>query len=110
MLDSMSLKILRYIKAHPQANLSELKAKFSDNCEPNVRYLCSEQYINNELKGYLGIISAPVYKNIYTILPKGTAYLEELPKNRFLKIYPLIVSTIAVVISLIALLRSFGII
>ena len=110
MLDKLSLKILRYIKDHPKVSLSDRQSKFSDNCDSNVYYLFKEEYISNELRGHTGITNTPVYRNIYEILPKGTAYLEELPKIRFFKIYPLVISTIAIIISLISMLKSFGLI
>jgi hypothetical protein len=55
-------------------------------------------------------IQVATYTNQFVITPKGTSYIEEIPKNRFFKIYPLIISTLALITSLLALLKSFELI
>lgn len=110
MLDKFTLKIIRYIKRHPDVTLDSLKKIFSDSCTSSVSYLWKEEYISNKRVGYHGVAHAPIYNNSYTITPKGLSYLEELPKNLFFKIYPLVISTLALIISALALLKSFDII
>lgn len=110
MLDKFTLKILRYIKRKPDVTLDNLKKTFSDNCTSSVSYLWKEEYISNKRVGYHTVVNSPIYNNSYTITPKGLSYLEELPKNSFFKIYPLVISTLALIISALALLKSFDII
>jgi hypothetical protein len=110
MLDKFTLKILRYIKRNPDVTLDNLKTTFSDKCTPSVSHLWKEEYISNKQVGYHAVVNSPIYNNSYTITPKGLSYLEELPKNSFFKIYPLVISTLALIISALALLKSFDII
>lgn len=109
MLDNFSVKVLRYIKKHPNVKADDIKNAFSSDCNANIECLCKENYITCKTE-YLSLTPLPKYDNSYKITPKGISYLEELPKNRFYRIYPLIISTLALLISLIALLKSFGII
>jgi hypothetical protein len=110
LLDKLSLKILKYISKHPNIHIKDLQLKFSVNCESNVKYLWKNEFIRNEISGYSGVIQVATYTNQFVITPKGTSYIEEIPKNRFFKIYPLIISTLALITSLLALLKSFELI
>ena len=109
LLDKSTVKILRYIQTHPNISLFDLKESFSD-CNKNISYLCKEEYISNNIKGYSGVTCSAIHSNSFSITPKGSAYLENLPKQAFFKIYPLVISTSALLVSILALLKSFGII
>lgn len=110
MLDKFTLKILRHIEKNPNITLDSLKNTFSDSCISSVSYLWKEEYISNKSNGYHAITRTHIYNNSYTITPKGSSYLEELPKNLFFKIYPLVISTLALIISALAFLTSLDII
>lgn len=87
MLDNFSVKVLRYIKKHPNVKADDIKNAFSSDCNANIECLCKENYITCKTE-YLSLTPLPKYDNSYKITPKGISYLEELPKNRFYRIYP----------------------
>lgn len=110
MLDKNTVKILKFINKNPDVTLEELKEHFGNECNDSVMYLYKNSYIANKSKGYHPLTHSQIYANEYRILPHGKSYLQNTPKEAFLKIYPQIISTAALIVSIIALLKSFGII
>ena len=68
-LDKSTVKILRYIQTHPNISLFDLKESFSD-CNKNISYLCKEEYISNNIKGYSGVTRSAIHSNSFSIYSK----------------------------------------
>ena len=101
MLDTQTLKILKYINKNPNVSLKTLTAKFGENCKDSTKLLQK----NDESAGYHPTAFVPMYKNIFRILPQGEAYLQSISKERIKYWVPIIIadllSAAAIVVSIL---------
>jgi hypothetical protein len=86
MLDKQSVKILRYLCKNPKSSKEILINAFGEDCVTTIQYLVNEHYIINAKRGFQPQAHVIVYKDEYSISPKGKSYLQHTPKETFMKI------------------------
>ncbi len=110
MIDKKSLKILKFIKKNSNISLDELNNKFGIYAKDSVAFMQKNEYIINDLKGYLPCTNGqmPIRTNKFRISPKGLAYLQEKRKEAIKFWLPIIIadtlSTAAMGISIYSIL------
>lgn len=114
MLDSYTVKILKYIKKHPDIDIKQITDKFGETGSDTAKYLSKEGYVLDRVSGYApagtGHSPVPIHSNKYRISPKGRICLAEEFDNRVRYwvsiIISYLVSVASLAISIIALSKQ----
>ncbi|QNO14966.1 hypothetical protein HYG86_09345 [Alkalicella caledoniensis] len=113
MLDKISVKILKLLQSKGSLPLDEIEEYISSRyaITDNIELLEKNGYILN-LKGDEPLV---LYKgrptkfrltvDVYKLLPPGVAYLEYISKDKFRFWVPIVISVIALTVSLITLYK-----
>lgn len=115
MLDKTSIKILKLLKSKGSLSLKDIEqiTSFSrHSITDNLETLETGKYIINlrddevnMLDDDGNIVRLKVAADIYKLMPHGKAYLESIFKDKFRFWFPVTLSIIALVISVIALCK-----
>jgi hypothetical protein len=98
-------KLLRYIYSNPDVAEGKLRKKFSSDVSWVLIGFVKEQYIGgkNPDGSFLSFEELPystTYETEYFTLPKGQAYIEDRHWDRWKWLVPLVISSIALLISI----------
>lgn len=105
-LDRTTMKVLKHIKKNPEISIDELKEKFGNSLGNSIDYLLSKKLIYQPIHSVGGGTFAPAH--YYSISAKGNPYFQHKFGNAVYKLYPYIISTISIILSIIALITSLS--
>ena len=103
-LDKISQRLLSYIRKHPEIHIEDLKSEYGDCIDSSLELLQKEDLIYQPI--YTLSHGHRVYQKYYSISAKGNAYYQHIVKNTIYKIYPLIISSISLIVSVVSLYLS----
>ena len=102
--DKLSKRVLLYIKEHPDVDIEELINTFGSDTTVCIDFLLRKNYI---LKSKYTVCSSErIYLDYFTISAKGNSYLENKTKLVIFNIYPYVVSTISILLSIASFILS----
>ena len=110
MLDKTSCDVLRFIKEHKSATNKDIQNKFHSEMLDELSYLEKNNYISatiEDVEVTHGFMRASVTS--YCITPHGRACLEARTCEKFKVLYPYIVSTLALLLSLFNTLKIYNV-
>lgn len=102
--DKLSKRVLLYIKEHPDVDIEELINTFGSDTTVCIDFLLRKNYI---LKSQYTVCHGErIYLDYFTISAKGNSYLENKTKLVIFNIYPYVVSTISILLSIASFILS----
>ena len=104
-MTKQQIKILRYIRKQPRT-WEDVCNKFNIPCDTTSK-LYLDAFGDNFLDYADGTRKEPHFKSIIEINNKGIAFLEERDKDTFHRWMPYAYSTIALIVSIIALIKAW---
>lgn len=106
-LDKQSLKILKFISKNPvNDNEALVVNKYGDNSKSSIEHLLNLGFVERVITQTGFSLDDYEAEEVLTLTSLGSAYLEQRPGRLFERFYPHIISTLALIISLIALFKN----
>lgn len=106
-LSKEQIKILKFIRRNNLISYSSLAGRFPDanDIESDLRFLTEQKYIKSSAKIGEADYQTYIKMSSFTLTNLGRDYLEDNVKDKFVTWYPYVASTIAIILSLIALFK-----